>query len=50
MSTTIGKLKDEFEDDPPLMSRVERIRRELNRDFSRDSSREFSKELSLEPV
>jgi putative transposase len=50
VSTTIGKLKDEFEDDPPLMSRVERIRRELNREFSRDSSREFSKELSLEPV
>src|SRR5690606_27147515 len=29
VSTTIGKLKDEFEDDPPLMNRVERIRQQL---------------------
>jgi REP element-mobilizing transposase RayT len=32
VSTTIGKLKDEFEDDPPLMSRVERIREALRQD------------------
>ncbi|MGA0805568.1 MAG: helix-turn-helix domain-containing protein [Pseudohongiellaceae bacterium] len=30
VSTTIGKLKDEFEDDPPLMSRVELIRQQLS--------------------
>lgn len=49
VSTTIGKLKDEFEDDPPLMGRVERIRRELIPEFGRTSSRVLSKELSLEP-
>jgi hypothetical protein len=32
VSTTIGKLKDEFEDDPPLMSRVESIREALRQD------------------
>lgn len=30
VSTTIGKLKGEFEEDPPLMTQVERIRRQLN--------------------
>lgn len=34
VSTTIGKLKDEFEGNPPLMSRVEQIRRELNQGLS----------------
>lgn len=29
VSTTIGKLKDEFEDNPPLVNRVERIRQQL---------------------
>ncbi len=29
VSTTIGKLKDEFEGNPPLLSRVERIRQQL---------------------
>lgn len=29
VSTTIGKLKDEFNDDPPLAYRVERIRQQL---------------------
>jgi putative transposase len=29
VSTTIGKLKGEFEDDPPLVGRVERIRQQL---------------------
>jgi len=30
VSTTIGKLKDEFVGDPPLVSRVERIRQQLS--------------------
>lgn len=30
VSTTIGKLKDEFEGDPPLLSRVEHIRQKLS--------------------
>lgn len=33
VSTTIGKLKDEFEGNPPLMNRVERIRQQLSHEL-----------------